>query len=141
MAGLIPRAERAFGRGQPGLRILLSVVKDNGKYRQGEQPRNGVDIGPRCYGLPDNVPVPFGVPDVGGRDSSGHLRDGSYGYSGTGTLGRVMSADLGTQGSPAETRAIQAVLAPVEGVPPDRVSDTDALLYAPMIRGTEVSYR
>ena len=141
MAGLVPRGEQAFGKGQPGLRILLSVVKDNGKYRQGEQPRNGFDVGPRCYGLPDNPQVPFGVPDLGRPDAGGHLPDGSFGFTGTGTLGRVMTADLGTQGSPAETRAIKAVLAPVEGVPPDQVRDTDALLYAPMLRGTEVSYR
>jgi phospholipid/cholesterol/gamma-HCH transport system substrate-binding protein len=141
MAGLVPRGEQAFGKGQPGLRILLSVVKDNGKYRPGEQPRNGFDVGPRCYGLPNNTQVPFPIPDLGRPDSTGHFPDGSLGFAGTGTLGRVMSADLGTQGSEAETQAIKAVLAPVEGVPPDQVTDTDALLFAPMIRGSEVSYR
>jgi phospholipid/cholesterol/gamma-HCH transport system substrate-binding protein len=140
MAGLIPRAEQAFGRGQPGLRIVLSVVRDNGKYQQGEQPRNGLDLGPQCHGLPGNVPVPLGEPDMGGRDSSGHLPDGS-GSSGTGTLGRAVTADIGVPGSPAETAAVRALLAPVEGIPPDRVSGTDALLYAPMLRGTEVTYR
>jgi virulence factor Mce-like protein len=141
MAGLVPRGEQAFGKGQPGLRILLSVVRDNGKFQRGEEPRNGFDVGPRCYGLPDGAPVPFPVPDLGRPDATGHLPDGSFGFAGTGTLGRVLSADLGTQGSDAETQAIKAVLAPVEGVPPDQVRDTDALLYAPMIRGTEVSYR
>jgi phospholipid/cholesterol/gamma-HCH transport system substrate-binding protein len=141
MAGLVPRGEQAFGGGQPGLRIQLSVVRDNGKYQRDERPRNGFDVGPRCYGLPDNAQVPFGVPDLGRPDATGHLPDGSRGFTGTGTLGRVMAADLGTQGSAAETQAIKALLAPVEGVPPDRVPDTDALLYAPMIRGTEVSYR
>ena len=134
MAGLIPRAEQSFGKGQPGLRILLSPVKDNGKYRQGEQPRNGVDLGPRCYGMPDHTQVPFSGVNSGGAD-------GATPSGGSSNLGRVMSADIGLPGSPAETRAIQARLAPVAGVPPDRVSDSDALLYAPMVRGTEVSYR
>jgi len=141
MAGLVPRGEQAFGRGQPGLRILLSVVRDNGRFHRGEEPRNGIDVGPRCYGLPNDTQVPFGVPDIGPPDSTGHYPDGSFGYAGTGTLGRVMTADLGTQGSSAETQAIKALLAPVESVPPDQVPEIDALLYAPMVRGTEVSYR
>jgi phospholipid/cholesterol/gamma-HCH transport system substrate-binding protein len=140
MAGLVPRGERAFGGDLPGLKIDITVSRDNGRYNPGEEPRNGLDLGPRCYGLPGNVAVPFPVPDVGPKDSTGHIGDGSTGFSGTGTLGRVLSADLGTQGSPAETRAIKALLAPVEGVDPDQVRDSDALLLAPMLRGTEVSY-
>jgi phospholipid/cholesterol/gamma-HCH transport system substrate-binding protein len=141
MAGLVGRGERAFGGNQPGLRIKLTLAKDNGRYNRGEEPKNGIDLGPRCYGLPNGAPVPFPTPDIGPKDSTGHYGDGSTGLIGPGTLGRVMSADLGTQGSAAETQAIKALLAPVEGVPPDQVSDTDALLYAPMLRGTEVSYQ
>jgi phospholipid/cholesterol/gamma-HCH transport system substrate-binding protein len=141
MAGLVPRGEQAFGGGQPGLRIVISVSRDNGAYRPGEEPKNGLDLGPRCYGLPNRVPVPFPLPDVGRPDGSGHIADGSTGFDGTGTLGRVMTADLGTQGSPAETRAIKALLAPVEGVDnPDQVPDAAALLFAPMLRGAEVGY-
>jgi phospholipid/cholesterol/gamma-HCH transport system substrate-binding protein len=140
MAGLVPRGERAFGGGQPGLKIVISVSRDNGRYHPGEEPKNGLDLGPRCYGLPGGVAVPFPVPDVGPADGSGRIGDGSTGFTGTGTLGRVMSADLGTQGSPAETRAVKALLAPVEGVTPDQVPDAGALLIAPMLRGAEVSY-
>jgi len=140
MAGLVPRGEQAFGGGQPGLRIVISVSRDNGRYHPGEEPKNGLDLGPRCYGLPNGVAVPFPVPDVGPKDSSGHIGDGSTGFTGTGTLGRVMSADIGTQGSPAETRAVQALLAPVYGTAPDQVPDSAALLIAPMMRGSEVSY-
>jgi phospholipid/cholesterol/gamma-HCH transport system substrate-binding protein len=140
MAGLVPRGEQAFGGGQPGLKIVLSVSRDNGRYNPGEEPKNGLDLGPRCYGLPGGVPVPFPVPDVGAPDSSGHVGDGSTGFTGVGTLGRVMTADLGTQGSPAETRAIKALVAPVEGVDPDQVPDAGALLLAPMLRGEEVGY-
>jgi phospholipid/cholesterol/gamma-HCH transport system substrate-binding protein len=141
MAGLVPRGEQAFGGGQPGLRIVISVSRDNGRYNPGEEPKNGLDLGPRCYGLPNGVAVPFPVPDVGPTDGTGHIGDGSTGFTGTGTLGRVMTADLGTQGSPAETRAIKALLAPVEGVPnPDQVPDAAAMLMAPQLRGAEVGY-
>ena len=48
------------------------------------------------------------------------------------------AADLGVQGSPAERRWVNALVAPTLGVPPDAVPDIAGLLFAPMARGSEV---
>ena len=138
LAGLTeqePILEQVFGGGQPGLHLTLEVVRDRGRYVPGEQPRYLANSGPNCRGLPGR--------SAGNFDPGGHIPDGSAAI-GRGTLGRANSAallglaDLGVQGSPAERRWVDALVAPSLGVAPDEVSDTAELLFAPMARGTEV---
>ncbi|HSV67047.1 MAG TPA: MCE family protein [Mycobacteriales bacterium] len=123
---------RAFGAGtnQPGVHATVELISDRGGYRPGEEPRHHIMGTASCGGLP-NPPVPFPAP---------YLDDGSHGVfgAGTGSLGRALSADLGVQGSEAETRLVKGLLAPTIGVPPDQVPDTAAILFAPMARGTQV---
>ena len=138
LAGLTeqePILEQVFGGAQPGLHLTLEVVRDRGGYLPGEQPRYLAHSGPDCRGLPARP--------AGNFDPGGHIPDGSA-ATGRGTLGRVTSAallggaDLGVQGSPAERRLIDALVAPSLSVTPQEVSDTTELLFAPMARGTEV---
>lgn len=138
LAGLTaqePLLEQAFGGSQPGLHLTLEVIRDRGAYRPGEQPRYLAHSGPDCHGLP-------GRPD-GNFDPGGHIPDGSA-ATGQGILGRADSAglhgvaDLGVQGSAAERRWVDTLVAPSLGVSPDRVPDTAELLFAPMARGTQV---
>ncbi|HEX5496836.1 MAG TPA: MCE family protein [Mycobacteriales bacterium] len=147
LAGLAeqePTLENVFGGAQPGLHLTLEVIRDRGGYTPGEQPRYLAHSGPDCHGLPARP--------AGNFDPGGHIPDGSA-PSGQGTLGRADSgafagsasgaallgvADTGVQGSVAERRWVDALVAPTLGVSPDRVPDTAELLFAPMARGTEV---
>jgi phospholipid/cholesterol/gamma-HCH transport system substrate-binding protein len=131
-----PLLEQVFGGGQPGLHITLEVVRDRGKYVPGEEPRYVAHSGPDCHGLPARSGMRNYNPGV-------HIPDGSA-PTGQGTLGRADSAallgpaDTGVQGSAAERRWVDAIVAPTLGVPPDDVPGIAGLLFAPLARGTEV---
>lgn len=131
-----PLLEQVFGGGQPGLHITLEVIRDRGKYVPGEEPRYVADSGPDCHGLPARPRMRNYNPGV-------HIPDGSA-PTGQGLLGRADPtallgvADTGVQGSPAERRWVDGVVAPALGVTPDDVPGIASLLFAPMARGTEV---
>ncbi|MGH3328658.1 MAG: MCE family protein, partial [Streptomycetales bacterium] len=50
------------------LHISIEVVRSRDPYEPGEEPRYLASRGPRCYGLPDNPPVPM---------PGGHVPDGT----------------------------------------------------------------
>ena len=121
-AGLVHEeqaSEQAFRGGK--MHITLEVVRQQGAYRPGEEPRYADRSGPNCRDLPHpSVPAP-GV----------HLNDGSKQGSSSGPLG--------VSATRAEQRAVGSLVSPVLGVPADEVPPVATLLFGPMARGTAVS--
>ncbi len=133
LAGLEPRLEQAFGGGQPGLHITLEIVKSQGKYVPGNEPRYSNQHGPNCFGLPQPA-VPFpgakfddGAPNTGPQSLPGQPTADRAGYHGSGV------------GSPAETRLIDALISGQYGNDPARVPAIATLLAGPILRGSEVN--
>lgn len=115
-------SEAAFRGGR--MHITLEFVRPRPAYRPGEEPRYAERSGPDCRDLPHpRVPAP----DV-------RLDDGT---SRTGTGGPPGAA--GVSATAAEQRAVGSLVAPVLGVPADRVPAVATLLFGPMARGTAVS--
>ncbi|MFI5628715.1 MCE family protein [Streptomyces sp. NPDC051664] len=115
-------SEEAFRGGE--MHITLEFVHPRPAYRPGEEPRYAERSGPDCGGLP-NPYVP--APDV-------HLDDGT---SRTGAGG--LPGGAGVSATAAEQGAVGSLVAPVLGVPADRVPAVATLLFGPMARGTAVS--
>jgi ABC-type transporter Mla subunit MlaD len=137
LANLEPRLEQAFGGGQPGLHITLEMVKSQGKYKPGEQPRYITTPSlrvPHCFGLPQpQVPFP-GVP-IGSQDGAAYnppqaLPDATRSAFGGGGVG-----------SPAESRLIDALISGEYGNDPAKVPAIATLLAGPLLRGSAVSVK
>ncbi|MDK1343774.1 MCE family protein [Streptomyces sp. 378] len=124
LAGLVRQdkaSEEAFRGGK--MHITLEVVRAQGAYEPGEEPRYGERSGPDCRDLPrPPVPAP-GAP----------LDDGSKKAS------PASGGPLGVSATRAEQRAVGSLVAPVLGVPADEVPPVATLLFGPMARGTAVS--
>ncbi|KUO15784.1 MCE family protein [Streptomyces dysideae] len=121
-AGLVRQekaSEAAFRGGK--MHITLEVVRQQGAYEPGEEPRYRERSGPNCRALP-NPPVPA---------PGAHLNDGSKNGSSSGSSG--------VSATRAEQRAVGSLVAPVLGVPADEVPPVATLLFGPMARGTAVS--
>ncbi|WDV51280.1 MCE family protein [Streptomyces coeruleorubidus] len=124
LAGLVRQekvSEEAFRGGK--MHITLEVVRPQGAYEPGEEPRYGERSGPNCRDLP-HPPVPA---------PGAHLDDGSK--KGSPTSG----GPLGVSATRAEQRAVGSLVAPVLDVPADEVPPVATLLFGPMARGTAVS--
>ncbi|MFI7020499.1 MCE family protein [Streptomyces sp. NPDC050164] len=124
LAGLVRQekvSEEAFRGGK--MHITLEVVRPQGAYEPGEEPRYGERSGPNCRDLP-HPPVPA---------PGAHLDDGSK--KGSSTSG----GPLGVSATRAEQRAVGSLVAPVLDVPADEVPPVATLLFGPMARGTAVS--
>ncbi|MCX5062329.1 MULTISPECIES: MCE family protein [unclassified Streptomyces] len=122
LAGLVHEeqaSDQAFRGGR--MHITLEVVRQQGAYEPGEEPRYGDRSGPDCRDLPSpSVPAP-GV----------QLNDGSRKGSSSGPLG--------VSATRSEQRAVGSLVSPVLGVPADEVPPVATLLFGPMARGTAVS--
>ena len=124
LAGLVRQekaSEEAFRGGK--MHITLEVVRPQGAYEPGEEPRYGERSGPNCRDLP-HPPVP---------GAGTHLDDGSKKAS------PASGGPLGVSATLAEQRAVGSLVAPVLGVPADEVPPVATLLFGPMARGTAVS--
>ena len=121
-AGLVHEeqaSEQAFRGGK--MHITLEVVRQQGAYQPGEEPRYADRSGPNCRDLPHpSVPAP-----------GFHLNDGSRKGSSSGPLG--------VSATRAEQRAVGSLVSPVMGLPADEVPPVATLLFGPMARGTAVS--
>ncbi|MEU4133585.1 MCE family protein [Streptomyces wuyuanensis] len=115
-------SEEAFRGGR--MRITLEFVRPRPAYRPGEEPRYAERSGPDCRGMP-NPRVP--APDV-------RLDDGTSRTAPAGPPGGA-----GVSATAAEQRAVGSLVAPVLGMPADRVPPVATLLFGPMARGTAVS--
>jgi phospholipid/cholesterol/gamma-HCH transport system substrate-binding protein len=128
---------KVFGGLQPGLHITLEVVPQRQGYRPIiDQPKFKDDRGPRCYGLP-NPPVPAadinfqdGFRDDGPPDSTDPPEEESSSPA---------SNPAAFLAPSAQRQMLDAVVAPVMGVPVDEVPDLAQLLFGPVARGTVVS--
>lgn len=147
-ANLIPLVDQAQGAGtdRPGLRLLLEVNKNRGKYVPNQDEPNLTDNrGPRCY--------PIVPPSVGNfpQYPGGPLADGSthppspnpdYRASavpmGSASVG---SAELGIAGSSAEQGMLATIFSQTDGTAPEQVPGWSALVAAPALRGHEVTVR
>jgi phospholipid/cholesterol/gamma-HCH transport system substrate-binding protein len=144
-AELEPRLEQAFGGGQPGLHITLELVKNQGKYVAGNEPRyiTAPSLrGPHCFGLPQPA-VPFpGVrfPSSGG---DGAAYNPPESLTGQPTANRSAYDASGKNtagvGSPAEFQLINGLLSGQYGDDPAKVPAIATLLAAPLLRGSTVS--
>ncbi|CAM5602178.1 ABC transporter substrate-binding protein [Streptomyces purpurascens] len=105
------------------MHITLEVVRAQGAYEPGEEPRYGERSGPNCRDLP-HPPVPA---------PGAHLNDGSK------EAGPSSGGPLGASATRAEQRSVGSLVAPVLGVPADEVPPVATLLFGPMARGTAVS--
>ncbi|MBB5794403.1 MCE family protein [Streptomyces caelestis] len=124
LAGLVRQdkvSEEAFRGGK--MHITLEVVRPQGAYEPGEEPRYGERSGPDCHDLP-HPPVPA---------PGAHLDDGSK------KAGPASDGPLGVSATRAEQRAVGSLVAPVLDVPADQVPPVATLLFGPMARGTAVS--
>lgn len=123
LAGLVRQekaSEQAFRGGK--MHITLEVVRQQGAYEPGEEPRYGERSGPNCRDVP-HPPVPA---------PGARLDDGSK-------SGSSASGAPGVSATRAEQRAVGSLVAPVLGVPADEVPPVATLLFGPMARGTAVS--
>jgi virulence factor Mce-like protein len=123
LAGLVRQekaSEEAFRGGK--MHITLEVVRPQGAYEPGEEPRYGERAGPNCHDLP-HPPVPA---------PGARLDDGTK-------PGSPSSGQHGVSATRAEQRAVGSLVAPVLGVPADEVPPVATLLFGPMARGTAVS--
>ncbi|WP_254549045.1 MCE family protein [Catellatospora tritici] len=136
MRGLVaqqPRVEQVFASGR--MHITLEVTKDGGKYTAADRPAWGASGGPDCRGLPDphvpaaQHPVSDGY-EYGAARSP--LRPADLGAFGAG-------ADMGAAGTAQEQALLKPLLALSQGTDPAQVSDTDVLLWGPLLRGTVVN--
>ena len=139
-AELEKRLEQAFGGGQPGLHITLEVVKNQGKYQAGDEPRYITSSSlrqPHCYGLPQPQ-VPFPGVQIGSQDGAAYnppqqlttlpsAQRKAYDSSGANTAG---------VGSPAETSLVNAILSGQYG---DNPKDVPGI--ATLLAGTAVSWQ
>jgi virulence factor Mce-like protein len=129
----------SFGGLQPGLHITLELVPQRSGYNPAtDKPQFKDDRGPRCYGLPD---PPF-AEDI-------NFQDGFRDDLGPDTT-KAPEQSSGPSNSPASDPAralaapdvqrsmVDAVVAPLMGVPMDEVPDLAQLLFGPVARGTVV---
>jgi virulence factor Mce-like protein len=117
-------SEDAFRGG--AMHITLEVVRPQGAYGPGEEPRYADRSGPNCRGLPHpQVPAP-----------RVRLNDGT---SSGGSDGGALPGGTAVSATAAEQRAVGSLVAPVMGVPADQVPAVTTLLFGPLARGTAVS--
>jgi virulence factor Mce-like protein len=132
-----------FGGLQPGLHITLEIIPQREGYQPGaDEPEYKDDRGPECYGIP-NPPVPIGDINFqdGFRDDLGPdtTEPPEEEESGPPALPPLPAPPPLPLTSPTDQRQmLDAVVAPVMGVPMDEVPDLAQLLFAPIARGTVV---
>jgi phospholipid/cholesterol/gamma-HCH transport system substrate-binding protein len=109
----------------PELHIVLQLVKQPKGYTYPlDKPRNELNPGPNCDGLPSAPPAPGYTPPSPGS-----------------VLGAQASAySTSTAGTPTEITAVQALTAPLLGEAGSAVPSYADLLIGPMVRGETVGY-
>ncbi|MFI5780414.1 MCE family protein [Nocardia sp. NPDC051570] len=147
-AALEPRITKIFGPGtdMPGVRTNVQFVNPRGRYLPNQDEPRWLDTGgPVC--LPE---APLGI-DLG-QYPTGPYNDGSYpvpsSKPGDQKAGHLPPAQFSVYGatptlagSPAEQRAVGAVVGAANGVSPDQVPGWISRIAAPAMRGSEVSVR
>ncbi|MGI8667602.1 MAG: MCE family protein [Jatrophihabitans sp.] len=137
LATLEPRLEQAFGGGQPGLHITLELIKSQGKYVPGNEPKDVSDPSlrvPHCFGLP-SPQVPFSGVQIGSADGAA--------YNPPQSLPNADRSAYNTSGvgSPGESKLIDALISGQYGNDPTKVPDIATMLAGPILRGSAVTVR
>ncbi len=131
LGGLVRAEQRLEGAFHDGaLNITLEVVPPRAGYQPGEEPKYLDKRGPACYGLPNNPPIPAPFE---------RIEDGTKPDTGVGDLLSFPGITPRITGTSAEQDVVDALVAPVMGVPADQVPPVATLLFGPMARGTVVS--
>ena len=127
LAAYEPIVEKTFGGSQPGLHITLELNRDRGGYVPGQEPKYRDNRPPYCMGLPNPRK---GQGDVAFND----------GYQGAPSpQARAASARfLDPTGPAAQSQAVNAVVAPLLGVPSNEVPDVATVLFSPLAGGMTV---
>jgi phospholipid/cholesterol/gamma-HCH transport system substrate-binding protein len=151
MANWIPRMSQGY-RGYT-LHINLETIPHQPTgYGPPDQPEYGAHYGPSCATLPT---PPYSQADPGPQPAFLKQRESDDGIAGShgkyrtppgfGSAGlpglSEPSVTSGWSGTEAEQKVVDAVAAPVLGVPADDVPDVATLLLGPIARGNEVSVR
>jgi virulence factor Mce-like protein len=118
---------KTFANGE--LHISLEVVRAQAAFKPGDEPQFNDKSGPNCRGLPrPAVPNP-----------PSHLNDGTKASDSNRAIPSfLLDPTSGRAGSAEEQHVVDSLVAPVMGVPADRVPDLATLLFGPMARGTAV---
>jgi phospholipid/cholesterol/gamma-HCH transport system substrate-binding protein len=139
MVDWVPRMDSGW-RGHELHINLETLPKQPTGYGPADDPEYGADNGPHCETLPS---PPYSQANPGPQPPMSEVDDGVE--SGHGKFRRrpAPTFDLtsGYAGTRAERSVVDAVAAPVMGVPADDVPDVASLLFGPIARGTEVSLR
>lgn len=148
LAGVIPEADRSFGKGtgKPGIYITLEIVENKGKYVPNQdEPEYNDDRGPRCYPIlplgpqyppegpfddgSEPTPAPAGTP-MGDPEDFGAESFGTSSASYTG---------MGVPNSPGEQQVVAELVAAQNGTSAEAVPSWSTMLVGPLYRGSEVT--
>jgi len=121
---------------------LETLPKQPRPFTAKDDPRYGDTRGPDCLGLPNppwsqtNLPPLSIVPDIddGVDEPTGKMRAAPI-------VDGPIDMTSGYAGTQAERQLVNAIAAPVLGVPASEVPDLTSLLFGPIARGTEVALR
>ncbi len=149
LAGSVPRAELAFGKGtaHPEVsRVTIEFTPSRGKYLPGvDEPKYNDKRGPRCY---PEVPPPGRWPQYppdgaidDGSSKPAPPRDPDGTLPSNGTIPAGGNAGGSVVNSPDEQRLIDLLVSPAMGTTPDQVPNWGSLLVGPLYRGAEVELR
>lgn len=138
LAKQVPLLDSAFRNAT--VHVNLELVPQSKAYTAADQPKFADYSGPNCAGLP-NPPGDQANP-YGGPNSPIHLPNFNDGYA----LNRVspeVEGGLNTRtiGSADQKQVVNAMTAPVLGMPAAQVPDLVSLLFTPMAAGSQVNLR
>ena len=126
---------------------MITLPRQPRGYTPRDMPVYGDSRGPSCGGLPKppgSPAHPYQAPNFrdGLSDDAGSGAGGSaLPRSATGFAHDRSRLTVGMSGTASQKVILDALTAPVLGVPADKVPDLTTLLFAPLAAGTEVSVR
>lgn len=153
LADIVPRADKAFGKGkEPGLHLTLEVITNRGKYEPGkDDPRYGEDRGPTCYsdyplGGEPFPQYPGGPIDDGSSKPPAPRPAGDSSILGAPAGGSTAPQSAGSvldglTNSKAEQDVIANMMGAHLGRDPAEVPSWASMLLGPLFRGSEVTLR
>lgn len=120
---------------------LETIPRQPTGYTPEDDPKYGADYGPDCLTLPN---PPYDQENIAPMPEFAKNKESDDGVEGSHNKYRkapVFDLTSGFAGTEREQRVVDAIAAPVLGVPPKEVPDLTTYLFAPLARGTEVSLR
>jgi phospholipid/cholesterol/gamma-HCH transport system substrate-binding protein len=139
MSNWIPRMNSGWRGHTLHINLETIPVQPSG-YSSADDPEYNAGNGPHCETLPS---PPYSQANPGPQPSMSTVDDGVEDGHGKFRPRTTTGFDLtsGYAGTAAERSVVDAIAAPVMGVPVDGVPDVATLLFGPLARGAEVSAR